>query len=136
MTTGYVGIPFVDGGRDRNGCDCWGLFRLVYGDHGIDLPDYGEIGATEMLRISREFSREMKVERTWRRLDGEPRQALDAVVMRRASEVDGPAWHIGVMLDARRMLHTEAVTDSVVVPLDHHSVAPRILGFYRHRDIK
>lgn len=130
----YVGIPFRDGGRDRGGCDCWGLFRLVYADHGIDLPIYGEIGATEMLRIAREFKHETESGEVWRRADHLPRQRLDAVVMRRASEVDGPAWHIGVMLDGKRMLHTELATDSVLVPLAHHSVASRITGFYRHRD--
>lgn len=131
----YVGIPFRDGGRDRSGCDCWGLVRLVYAGDGIDLPTYGEIGATEMMRIAREFRREMFVEMTWRRVDDLPRQRLDAVVMRRVGEVDGPAWHIGVMMDGKRVLHTEKATDSVLVPLGHHSVAPRIAGFYRHREI-
>lgn len=37
----YIGIPFVDGGRDRDGLDCWGLVKLIFKDkHGIELPDF------------------------------------------------------------------------------------------------
>ena len=37
----FVGIPHADLGRDRAGCDCYGLLRLVYAeDLGIALPSF------------------------------------------------------------------------------------------------
>ena len=39
MYSKYVGIPFVPGGRDFAGVDCWGLIMLFYKDLGISIPD-------------------------------------------------------------------------------------------------
>ena len=37
----YVGIPYRPLGRDRDGCDCWGLLAMVWREQfGCDLPDY------------------------------------------------------------------------------------------------
>lgn len=39
----YVGIPFVPGGRDRKGADCYGLMVLVYREmFNTELPEYDE----------------------------------------------------------------------------------------------
>lgn len=38
-TQKYVGIPFVSGGRTEEGCDCYGLIRLILkNEYFINLP--------------------------------------------------------------------------------------------------
>ena len=134
--SGLVGIPFVDGGRTREGCDCWGLVRLVFAERAaIELPGYGEIGAEELLRVARKMEAATSDDETWRRIDGEPRRALDVVTMKQLQSAKAVPIHVGVMLDDRRMLHTVRAADSHVVPIDHASVRTRIIGFYRHRDL-
>ena len=51
MYEDLIGVPFVDGGRDTNGMDCWGLVRECFKRQGIVVKDYG-ISAAEELKIS------------------------------------------------------------------------------------
>lgn len=133
MAGGFVGIPFLDKGRDRDGCDCWGLVRLVYAEHGVDLPSYAEISARELLAVSRAMVRGSAGE-PWA-LATQPYRTLDVVVMKQLSETSRAPMHVGVMLDARRMLHTtEAVGSSHIVRLQQPSLPFRILSVHRHRE--
>ena len=50
-SAGYVGLPWLDGGRSADGADCWGLVRLVYErELGNALPTSGESSARELAR--------------------------------------------------------------------------------------
>lgn len=124
----YIGLPFQDGGRGPLSFDCWGLVRDIYArELGILLPSYGEISAKDLVRVARE-------------MDG-PGQAgwievatpapFDVVLMR-APTGRRAVVHVGVMIDADRLIHVEEATASVIVPCRHFSVAGRIQGFRRH----
>ena len=86
---------------------------------GIGLPHYAEISASE----------------TWRRVDAEPRRKLDVVLMKNIDNAVDIPVHVGVMRDDRALLHVEIATDTVAVALSHPSIARRVMGFYRHRDL-
>ncbi|MGE0845846.1 MAG: C40 family peptidase [Flavobacteriaceae bacterium] len=133
----YVGLPYVDGGRAFAGVDCWGLCRLVYcHELGVHLPEYGEISARQLRDVNEAIEKGREA-RPWRLVD-KP-QPYDLCVMTGHVPMDGDrkvirmrVVHVGVMVDEKRVLHIEAATDSVVVPIRHPLVSKRIKGFYRH----
>ena len=120
----YIGVPFVDGGRDIAGFDCWGAIWLAYRERGIKLPSYGEVSALDLRRVAREIEGGQE---KWYRVE-EPRE-FDVVLLRLYNR----RWigHVGLMVDGRRMLHTEKASAAVVVPLNHYTVRDRIAGFGR-----
>lgn len=123
----YVGLPQRDMGRDRNGCDCWGLARIVYrAELGILLPVYsgGVVCAGEAAEIA-ELIAEAGAQAPWQAVSG-PR-AFDMLLFRRGAH----ARHLGVAIDARRMLHMDRHGACIVdhtAPLWSH----RNIGAWRH----
>lgn len=123
----YVGIPYADKGRDRSGCDCWGLLRLVLGEvFRISLPSYTEDYATaaDFKEVSALIAGEIP-HMPWRRVDGEPR-AGHCVLFR----LEGVPMHVGVMVSPTMFLHTRqgvaAAIDRLDAPLWHR----KRLGIY------
>lgn len=129
----YVGRPFIER-KDGKGFECWDCVLQVFRDVvGIELPDYGEISAKELADVAAAFDQGVNSP-TWVKVD-HPR-SLDVVVMRSRTKGLGPRnRHCGVMVDDKRMLHVEANTASVVVPVTHASVKFRIVGYFRHRSL-
>ena len=117
----FVGIPFVLGGRDFNGCDCWGLLRLAYKEfYHIDLP---------LLNINAVVSEQIK-EQNWLPRIGKATSG-DVLTIR----VNGWPIHIALVIDNALMLHTTENSNSRIerflVPL----WKDRIVGLYRHPQV-
>lgn len=125
----YVGIPFVEHGRDRHGCDCWGLLRLFYREQlGIDLPIYaGEYRNTrDSLAILRLVREQLATDR-WSPVRESPAFG-DAVVIR----IKGQPWHVGVALGGGDMLHARHGAQTCIESLDSVLWRSRIEGVYRY----
>lgn len=128
----YLSAPFVDGGRDAKGFDCWGLVALVMQNEcAIPVPNYGEISASELVDIARQMEADTKGSEIWVRVIV-PREFDVAVMSWFGKKIIG---HVGIMLDERRILHTEKGAGVMVVDKDHDSIRRRIRGFYRHRKL-
>ena len=126
----YVGLPFKEGGRHREGLDCYGLLRLVINERfeggvpeyeGISYrpgEDRGLLAALMDERI-----------RLWRPIAIGEEQPGDGVLLR----VMGRPIHVGVVVAAGFMLHIEKNSDSVLERFTAGSRwGRRVLGFYRH----
>jgi len=129
----YVGIPFADNGSSREGCNCWGLVRLVLlQERAIDLPTYGEISAADLLKAARAFDADCKLA-PWHPVARDKVQAFDVALMHAMTQDEGrrvPA-HVGILISRSRVLHVWRATDAVHRPLDHPRI--RVIGFYRHQ---
>ena len=124
----FVGVPWRDRGRDRNGCDCWGLARLVYRERlGIDLPSYVDDYASTADRSALDGL--IRGEREpWRPVTADAAELFDVVLLRERP------WHIGVVAGAGLMLHMPRGQTSTIEPYRTGRHRLRIDGLYRHED--
>lgn len=109
----FIGIPFRDKGRGREGVDCWGLVHLVHTEHlrCAAFPSYAESYAcdAERCEIASLVAGEA-LSPLWQRVDGAP-QAFD-VLFFRVGRWDS---HAALAIDGRRMLHVLAAGHQSVV---------------------
>ena len=106
----YIGIPFKDHGRDRNGCDCWGLVKLVLKEQmGLASPDLGEYYSTAYDRQSVDGLLHTNSNTGWNYdVTGETRKPLDILIFTRA----GVETHVGLHVSQGVMLHIMEGIDS------------------------
>lgn len=116
-------VPYLPGGGDWSGCDCWGLVELWYRERfGIELSDRGNI-APGPEGLQQGFANSTD----WLKLY-EP-QNDDLVVMRRGRLSAG---HMGVFWNGS-VLHTDKPHGCVLQPVRGRQIAPRITCFLRRR---
>jgi cell wall-associated NlpC family hydrolase len=125
----YIGIPFVSNGRTTEGCDCYGLVRLVLkNEYGKELPalsdDYDDalvISETSLL-----FEKHLPVLAA-EKLPG-PEDGAAVVITER-----GKPCHLGIAAGAGFILHTTVKTGSVCQRATHPDLHGRVEGCYRVR---
>lgn len=127
----YLGIPHLDRGRDRHGCDCWGLARLVYREClGIDLPSYAEayVSAGEQAEVAALIAGGIDAA-------GSPWEQValpmpyDLVLFREGRHDS----HVGIIAARGRFLHVPGHGSSCIEPLSGLTWSRRLRGIYRHR---
>lgn len=123
----YIGIDFVEHGRDHAGCDCWGLIKLVLKeqyniDNLIDLKKE-EYNTWEREKLSKIFKEEAK---NW--IEIKSPEAGDIVLLRMV----GMPVHVGVVIKPPWMLHCEYKKGTAIECYERAHWKNRIEGFYRH----
>jgi cell wall-associated NlpC family hydrolase len=127
----FVGVPYLDRGRGRDGADCWGLIVIVYRELlDIELPSYSDHYKMISERDARDIAQVITAERSdWQRLwlADEP-DVYDLVLL----NIGGVPCHIGVYAGHRTMLHVQRGMTSWIESLDRPRWQPRIEGYYRY----
>ncbi len=90
----YLRVPWIPGGREMNGSDCWGLVRLVLmREFAIKMPRYDY---RDVELCARDQTRWEAVVRMYARPG-------DVAIMRR----DGQPKHVGIFVDREKVLHMD-----------------------------
>jgi lipoprotein Spr len=123
----YVGIPFAPHGRTREGCDCWGLVRLVLADRfGVLLPEFhGYEGAGDRDGIPALLNEGKAM---FMPVPMHQERAGDVVL----ALVNGAPMHVGVVVEPGVMLHVVKGADACIEDYRRPAWSSRIEGIYRH----
>lgn len=116
----YIGLPYVEHGRDRAGVDCWGLARLVMAEvFHVELPEYSNSGnREERLRLIAE--NRVKFVRVESPVEG-------ALVL---ASSGNRRPHIGICVNAEQMLHAAKGIGACIVRLDSPQWRNAVSGYY------
>ncbi len=122
----YIGLPYVDNGRDTTGVDCWGLARLFYkGELNIDLPSYVESYSggsdPQIVEAVSIYKDNWQLESK-----GNPGDLCLFNIL-------GEPTHVGIYIGDNKFLHCRQGQDSVVESLTNPKWKNRFVGFYSYQ---
>lgn len=122
-------LPYVVGGRSRDGVDCWGLVVILYKEiYDQDVPEYPHVlmpNLDDSRRASREMLLELNRQTLFHQVD-KP-QAGDVILL----NVLGDPLHIGVILGDNTMIHTGRSHGVVIENYMETKWKSKIAGIYR-----
>ena len=118
-----VGTPFLEGGRDKNGIDCYGVFLLLMKELGIEsLPDPEY---TDDLQFCQAALLALNDGIAYRLPEGEPPLSGDIVFF------CGGRNHLGVMLSRTLFIHADIGIGCIRSTIEDKRYRRRIAGYYR-----
>lgn len=122
-----IGIPYLKGGRDEKGLDCYGLCMYVYKIMGIELPEYDSPDENSLIHQLIFQGKEL-----FEKIDKPSPFCLAPFVIR-------PPFvtHIGIVLENKDdFLHILRKKRSIIERLSNQFWSRRIEGFYRWKNFK
>ena len=123
----YIGIPYVRGGSDIFGVDCFGLVRLFYREqYGIDIDDYGFPLNSDM----RERLVFDNYEREGFHIVGSDERAVDGDIL--LLKFCGVVCHFGILIDGDRVLQAYEKAGCVVAIYYNRSMKSRTKAVLRY----
>jgi len=124
----YIGLPYKDRGRSRDGLDCWGLVALVLAEQfGVSVPDFSADYTSA--EDAADVGRLVRGERgKWWEVPLGMEKPGDVVLFR----ILGHPCHTGVVIGGNKMLHCFRGWNSVLDDYTRLRWRDRIEGFYRH----
>jgi probable lipoprotein NlpC len=132
----YIGIPFLDKGRDKAGCDCWGLARMVWAEVcGVHVPsflEYEDANSPKEIGTLLADKKEELQTRGWKALEQGQEKPFDAILFRCLGET----MHVALVAKKGEMLHTRTGTNSCIESYLSGRWKTRIVGFWRHESME
>lgn len=130
----YIGIPFVDHGVSKEGCDCYGLVLIVYKEEfGIDLPWLGDSYSHAYRRKDVNSTVKKNIDLgCYIDVTNEPRKPLDIIIFR----TGGLETHIGLWVEDGWLLDILEGAHSTIRRYDTSEWKNRITRILRHVDAR
>lgn len=131
--SGYVGIPYREGGYARDGADCWGLVVLVYAEKfGIQLPAHPDgytrpesaAARAAIADLSESIRRDL-----FEQIPECSEVPGDVVLIR----IGGAPCHAGLVVAPGLMLSVRKDQTSAIESYRAAQWRSRVEGFYRYR---
>lgn len=138
----YIGRPFRDKGRSLDGCDCFGLLRIIFAERWqIEIPDQQGYDGTDKKDAATCAALHERERETgnWLSVEAGQEREGDIIVIR----VIGLPWHYGVVLAPGIAVETKSSRQGSVLmryrePKYQHIVSQpgspvQGSGFWRHK---